>query len=61
MVGLDREKRVVHVAPYVDDDGMQLTPARSFPYDTLVLAIGSHSNDFGTPGVKEYAIGGSRR
>jgi NADH dehydrogenase len=55
MVGLDREKRIVHVAPYVDDDGMQLTPARSFPYDTLVLAIGSHSNDFGTPGVKEYA------
>ena len=46
----------MHVAPYVDDDGMQLTPARSFPYDTLVLAIGSHTNDFGTPGVKEHAI-----
>jgi NADH dehydrogenase len=55
MVGLDREKKVVQLAPYVDDDGMQLTPARSVPYDTLVLAFGSHSNDFGTPGVKEHA------
>ena len=24
-----------------------------FPYDTLVIAIGSVSNDFGTPGVNE--------
>ena len=55
MVGLDREKRLVHVAPFVDEEGMQFTPARSFPYDTLVLAIGSHTNDFGTPGVKEHA------
>ncbi|OCG42627.1 NAD(P)/FAD-dependent oxidoreductase [Gilliamella sp. Bif1-4] len=28
----------------------------SVPYDTLVLAIGSTSNDFGTPGVKEHCI-----
>jgi NADH dehydrogenase FAD-containing subunit len=26
------------------------------PYDTLVIAVGSFGNDFGTPGVKEYAI-----
>jgi NADH dehydrogenase len=56
MVALDREKRLVAVAPFVDDDGMQLTPARTIPYDTLVLAFGSQSNDFGTPGVKEYAL-----
>ena len=56
MIGLDRQKRLVHVAPYVDDNGMQLTPARSLPYDTLVLAFGSQTNDFGTPGVKEHAV-----
>ncbi|MFQ0999465.1 NAD(P)/FAD-dependent oxidoreductase [Gilliamella sp. BG6] len=28
----------------------------SVPYDTLVVAIGSTSNDFGTPGVKEHCI-----
>ncbi len=26
------------------------------PYDTLVIAVGSASNDFGTPGVAEHAI-----
>src|SRR6202034_394618 len=25
-------------------------------YDTLVIAVGSMSNDFGTPGVNDYAI-----
>jgi NADH dehydrogenase len=27
-----------------------------FGYDTLVLALGSLSNDFGTPGVREHAL-----
>lgn len=56
MTGLDRGQRLVHVAPFVDDDGVEVTPERSFPYDTLVIAVGSQSNDFGTPGVKEYAL-----
>jgi NADH:ubiquinone reductase (H+-translocating) len=29
---------------------------RLFPYDTLIIAIGSLGNDFGTPGVREHAI-----
>ena len=33
-----------------------MTPPRTIPYDTLVIAIGSECNDFGTPGVREYAI-----
>lgn len=33
-----------------------LAPERKLHYDTLVLAIGSVSNDFGTKGVREYAI-----
>jgi NADH dehydrogenase len=56
MDGLDRARREVHVAPYIDDDGNQVTPPRSFYYDTLVIAVGSLTNDFGTPGVKEHAI-----
>ena len=31
-------------------------PRRVFGYDTLVIAVGSLTNDFGTPGVKEHAI-----
>lgn len=54
--GLDRERRLVHVAPYRDEDGIEVTPRRSFRYDTLIIAIGSLTNDFGTPGVKEHAI-----
>lgn len=56
MVGLDRERREVLVAPHVDDEGQEVTPQRAFGYDTLVLAVGSQSNDFGTPGVREHAL-----
>ncbi len=56
MIGLDRQRREVHVAPVVDEEGTQISAERSFKYDTLVIAVGSLTNDFGTPGVKEYAI-----
>ncbi|MGE0853502.1 MAG: NAD(P)/FAD-dependent oxidoreductase [Hyphomicrobiaceae bacterium] len=56
MSGLDRRQRLVHVAPFIDREGALVTPQRSIGYDTLVIAIGSLTNDFGTPGVKEHAI-----
>jgi NADH:ubiquinone reductase (H+-translocating) len=56
LIGLDRHRREVRVAPYVDDEGREVTPDRVFGYDTLVLALGSLSNDFGTPGVREHAL-----
>jgi NADH dehydrogenase len=56
MVGLDRERREVQVAPSFDDEGRQVTPQRCFGYDTLVISVGSQSNDFGTPGVAEHAM-----
>jgi NADH dehydrogenase len=56
MVGLDRERREVLVAPHIDEEGQQVTPQRVFAYDTLVVAVGSQSNDFGTPGVREHAM-----
>jgi NADH dehydrogenase len=56
MIGLDRERQEVHVAPFIDDEGIQVTPERRFRYDTLVISVGSQSNDFGTPGVAEYAL-----
>ena len=52
MTGLDRERREVQVAAFVDDGGEQVTPRRTFGYDTLVICVGSQSNDFGTPGVR---------
>lgn len=56
MIGLDRKKRLVHLAPTHDDEGRLVTPERFVPYDTLVIAVGTTSNDFGIPGVKEHAI-----
>jgi NADH dehydrogenase len=56
LAGLDRAAREVLVAPVTDDEGEEILPARRVPYDTLVVAIGSESNDFGTPGVRENAF-----
>ena len=56
MCGLDRARHVVQVAPFVDEDGETVTPRREVEYDKLVIAVGSRTNDFGTPGAREYAI-----
>ena len=56
MIGLDRANKRVHIAATFDEDGREITPDRWFEYDTLVIAVGSVSNDFGTTGVAEHAI-----
>ena len=56
MTGLDRAAREVLVGPVLDDDGVEIVPARRVGYDLLVLAVGSRVNDFGTPGVMAHAI-----
>jgi len=56
MQGLNREKRQVYVAPSFDDEGREVVPPRILGYDTLVIAVGSVCDDFGTPGVAEHAI-----
>jgi NADH dehydrogenase len=56
MDGLDRGRRVVKVAATLDEEGRELIPRREIPYDTLIIAIGSRTNDFGTPGAAEHSI-----
>jgi NADH dehydrogenase len=56
MIGLDRARREVELAAYIDAEGVEVTPRRTFRYDTLVIAVGSQSSDFGTPGVREHAV-----
>ncbi|MFC6633148.1 NAD(P)/FAD-dependent oxidoreductase [Microbulbifer taiwanensis] len=53
---LDRGRRVIELAPVEDNEGRQLVPARELEYDYLVLCIGSQSNDFHTPGVREHCV-----
>tara|TARA_R110002049_G_scaffold177382_13_gene344554 strand:+ start:1886 stop:3184 length:1299 start_codon:yes stop_codon:yes gene_type:complete len=52
---VDRANRCIELAPVIDDDGFEVLPQRRETYDQLVIAIGSGCNDFGTPGVAEYA------
>lgn len=56
LTGIDRAAKQVDLAATFDEEGRQITPARRIPYDTLVLAIGSVTNDFGTPGVAQFAV-----
>jgi NADH dehydrogenase len=56
MDGLDRANKEIHLGPTLDDAGREVLPAHSIAYDTLVIALGSTTNDFGTPGAAAYAI-----
>lgn len=54
MTGIDREAKVVHLAPVTFRDGRVALEPRSVPYDVLIVAVGSQANDFGTPGVGRF-------
>src|SRR5579871_4247481 len=54
--GLDRKDRQVIVAPVVDEEGAEILGRHRIRYDYLVIAIGSVSNDFGTPGVQQHCL-----
>ncbi|GAB3554478.1 NAD(P)/FAD-dependent oxidoreductase [Noviherbaspirillum agri] len=56
MDGLCRGQKEIYLAPAYDEEGELLLPRQSVRYDTLVLALGSQTNDFGTPGAKEHSI-----
>lgn len=56
VVGIDRAARQLHLAAMRDEEGRQITPPTALPYDTLVMAIGSVTNDFGTPGAAQFAV-----
>jgi len=51
---LNSTSKVITLAPEYNDHKQQILPNREVSYDHLVIAIGSVSNDFNTPGVKEH-------
>ena len=53
---LNRHKKEVSIAPYIDEDGKEIIPRRSFQYDTLIVSVGSTTNDFGIKGAAEHSI-----
>jgi len=56
VTGLDRAGRRLLLGAMDDDEGRQITPPRAIAYDTLIMAIGSVTNDFGTPGAAQFAV-----
>lgn len=56
MEDLDRGARQVWLAPSGQAEGGVTLPRRSVGYDSLVVAVGSESNDFGIPGVAEHCF-----
>ena len=54
--GLNRTDKTIDLFPYLDSHGTPVTPVQQIEYDTLVVCVGSLSNDFGTPGVKDFAL-----
>ncbi|RYZ88484.1 MAG: FAD-dependent oxidoreductase, partial [Moraxellaceae bacterium] len=56
LADIDRTTKHVVLAPMQDDEGVEFLPSTRIDYDYLVLAIGSTSNDFNTPGIKDNCI-----
>ncbi|MEW5837575.1 MAG: NAD(P)/FAD-dependent oxidoreductase [Pseudomonadota bacterium] len=54
VVGLDRARRELLLAPMIGTHGEEVLHARRVAYETLVFAVGAHSNDFGIQGVREH-------
>lgn len=56
MDSLDRQKQEISLAPTLDEKGVEYIPRRTFKYDTLVIAVGSQTNDFGIKGIEEKCM-----
>lgn len=56
MIGLDREAKTITLAATFDDEGREISPQSRLAYDILIVAVGSVTNDFGTPGAKTFAV-----
>lgn len=52
--GMDKSQKVIRLEAVLDDDGEEILPPRMETYDTLVIAIGSNSNDFNVAGVRQF-------
>jgi NADH dehydrogenase len=56
MAGLDRAEQRITLSATLDERGEVLVPERQLGYDSLVIAVGSTTNDFGTAGAAEHCL-----
>lgn len=53
MTDINRAQKHIVLAPIRDEDGLEVVPQRTLDYDTLVIAVGSTTNDFNTAGARD--------
>lgn len=53
---INREKQILQLTRICNEQNSEMALSYELSYDILVLALGSTSNDFGTPGVRDYCI-----
>jgi NADH:quinone reductase (non-electrogenic) len=53
---LDHQQQIISVAPTLNKNNEEIIPQRQFHYDTLIMAVGSVSNDFGIEGVQDHCL-----
>ena len=56
IINLDRKQQTITLSAFPDETANILLPERILHYDVLVFAIGSLTNDFNIPGVKEHCL-----
>ncbi|NNL99441.1 MAG: NAD(P)/FAD-dependent oxidoreductase [Gammaproteobacteria bacterium] len=53
---IDRAAKTLAISPSYDAEGREYIPRRELSYDTLVISVGSLTNDFGIEGVREHCM-----
>ena len=56
MNGLNRLKKEITLESFLNEEGVEIIPERTFQYDTLILSVGSTINDFGVKGAEQNTI-----
>ncbi len=56
MEAIDREERHVVIAPLLDEGGAEIIGRQTIRYDYLVIAVGSVTNSYTTPGAERHCL-----
>lgn len=56
MQRLNRQEKKIFLAPIYDQKQQIVIPEHTLNYTILIIAVGSVSNDFNTPGVTEHCL-----
>lgn len=55
VIDIDLERQRITLAAVKDNAGKDMMPGRVIDYAQLAVSVGSHSNDFGIPGVEAHS------